>query len=163
MDRQMAATAVRCEVPLILMHMKGTPKTMQVAPVYENLIADIKTFLGKAIDEAVSAGVDPSAIIIDPGIGFGKTIDHNLQILRNLNHFHDLNAPLLIGPSRKMFIRSLLKDPSEKDKDPLSEDVARGTQSAVAAAAMNGAHIVRVHDVDRTRVTLAIADAIASA
>jgi dihydropteroate synthase len=128
MDPQMAATAARCRVPLILMHMKGTPKTMQ-----------------------------------DPGIGFGKTIGHNLQLLRELDRFHDLKAPLLIGPSRKMFIRNLLKDPSENDKDPLSVEVARGTQAAIAATALRGAHMVRVHDVARTRATLAIANAIASA
>ncbi len=161
-DPQMATTAARCRVPLILMHMKGTPKTMQMDPVYDNLIADIMTFLSDAVDRAVAAGVDRSAIILDPGIGFGKTIGHNLQIIRNLDRFHDLDAPLLIGPSRKMFIRRLLNDPSEKEMDPLSLEVARGTQAAVAAAAMQGAHMVRVHDVARTRATLAIVDAIAS-
>lgn len=162
MDPQMAATAARCRVPLILMHMKGTPKTMQVEPVYDDLFADIMTFLCDAIDRAVAAGVDHSAIILDPGIGFGKTIGHNLQIIRNLDRFHDLNAPLLIGPSRKMFIRQLIKSPSEKDMDPLSVEVARGTQAVVAAAAVQGAHIVRVHDVARTRVTLAIVNAVTS-
>jgi len=162
MDPQMAATAARCRVPLILMHMKGTPKTMQVEPVYDDLFADIMTFLCDAVDRAVAAGVDHSAIILDPGIGFGKTIGHNLQIIRNLDRFHDLNAPLLIGPSRKMFIRQLIKSPSEKDMDPLSVDVARGTQAVVAAAAVQGAHIVRVHDVARTRVTLAIVNAVTS-
>lgn len=163
MDPQMATTAARCKVPLVLMHMKGNPKTMQVAPVYNDLIADIKKFLGEAIKQALSDGVDRSAIILDPGIGFGKTIDHNLQLLRELDRFHDLRAPLLIGPSRKMFIRSLLKNPSEKDIDPLSEAVAQGTQAAITAAAMQGVHVVRVHDVARTRTTLAIADAIACA
>ena len=162
MDPQMAATAARCRVPLILMHMKGTPKTMQVEPVYDDLFADIMTFLCDAVDRAVAAGVDHSAIILDPGIGFGKTIGHNLQIIRNLDRFHDLNAPLLIGPSRKMFIRQLIKSPSEKDMDPLSVEVARGTQAVVAAAAVQGAHIVRVHDVARTRVTLAIVNAVTS-
>ncbi len=161
-DPQMATTAARCRVPLILMHMKGTPKTMQMDPVYDNLIADIMTFLSDAMDRAVAAGVDRSAIILDPGIGFGKTIGHNLQIIRNLDRFHNLDAPLLIGPSRKMFIRRLLNDLSEKEMDPLSLEVARGTQAAVAAAAMQGAHMVRVHDVARTRATLAIVDAIAS-
>ena len=142
------------------MHMKGTPKTMQVKPVYDDLFTDIMTFLSDAIDRAVAAGVDRSAIILDPGIGFGKTIGHNLQIIRNLDRFHDLNAPLLIGPSRKMFIRQLIKSPSEKDMDPLSVEVARGTQAVVAATAMQGTHIVRVHDVARTRVTLAIVNAV---
>lgn len=163
LDPQMAATAARCRVPLILMHMKGRPKTMQVEPVYDDLIADIIAYLSKAREQAVAAGVDREAIILDPGIGFGKTIGHNLQILRHLDRFHDLGAPLLIGSSRKMFIRQLLKKPSQKDMDPLSVDVARGTQATVAAAALKGAHIVRVHDVARTRATLAIVDAIKSA
>ncbi len=162
MDPQMAATAARCRVPLILMHMKGTPKTMQVKPVYDDLFTDIMTFLSGALDRAVAAGVDRSAIILDPGIGFGKTIGHNLQIIRNLDRFHDLETPLLIGPSRKMFIRQLIKSPSEKDMDPLSVEVARGTQAVVAAAAVQGTHIVRVHDVARTRVTLAIVNAVTS-
>ncbi len=163
MDPQMAATAARCGVPLILMHMKGTPKTMQVDPVYDDLVADITAFLNRAADQAVAAGVDRSKIILDPGIGFGKTISHNLQIIRYLDRFHDLGAPLLIGPSRKMFIRHLLKEAPQKDMDPLSVEVARGTQATVAAAAMKGVQIVRVHDVARTRTTLTIVDAIRSA
>ncbi|MBR9984628.1 MAG: dihydropteroate synthase [Desulfosarcina sp.] len=159
---EMAATTARCRVPIILMHMKGTPKTMQMKPIYEDLITDIKTFLSDAMNRAVAAGVERSAIILDPGIGFGKTIGHNLQLIRDLDRFHELAAPLLVGPSRKMFIRQLLKDPSQKDADPLSADVARGTQAAVAAAAMKGVHIVRVHDVARTRATLAIVNAITS-
>ena len=119
MDPEMADTAARCRVPLILMHMKGSPKNMQVAPVYDNLVTDIKTFLSEAMNRAVAAGVDTSAIILDPGIGFGKTIHHNLKIINELDRFHDLETPLLVGPSRKMFIRQLLKSPSAKDMDPL--------------------------------------------
>lgn len=163
MDPQMASTAAHCAVPLILMHMQGTPKTMQVAPVYDDLMNDIKSFLASAMERAVAAGVNRKAIIIDPGIGFGKTIAHNLQIMRDIDYFFDLGAPVLLGPSRKLFIRRLLKNPTEKDPDPLSIEVARGTQAAVAAAAMKGVHIVRVHDVARTRSTLAIIDAIVSA
>ena len=163
MDPHMAAMAATCRVPLILMHMKGSPKTMQVDPVYDDLIAEICDFLSQAMDRATAAGVDRSAIILDPGIGFGKTIAHNLQIIRQMDRFHHLDAPLLIGPSRKMFIRQLLKDPSKKDMDPLSAEVARGTQAAVAAAAMKGVQIIRVHDVARTRATLTIVDAINAA
>ncbi len=163
MDPEMATTAARCRVPLVLMHMQGTPKTMQVDPVYDDLIADIITFLADAMDRAVAAGVDRTAIILDPGIGFGKTIRHNLQLIRNLDRFHKLGAPLLVGPSRKMFIRQLLKNPAEKDLDPLGVEVARGTQAVVAAAALKGVHFVRVHDVARTRATLAVVNAIASA
>ncbi len=162
-DPEMASTTAGCRVPIVLMHMKGSPKTMQVKPIYEDLLTDIRTFLCDAMDRAVAAGVARSAIILDPGIGFGKTIGHNLQLIRDLDRFHELAAPLLVGPSRKMFIRQLLKEPSQKDMDPLSVDVARGTQAAVAAAAMKGAHIVRVHDVARTRATLSVINAITSA
>jgi dihydropteroate synthase len=162
-DPDMAAAAADCNVPLILMHMKGTPKTMQVDPVYDNLIEDIIAFLADAIERAATAGVERSSIIVDPGIGFGKTIGHNLEIIRRLDRFHGLDVPLLVGPSRKMFIRQLLKDPSDKDLDPLCEEVAQGTQATVAAAAMKGAHIVRVHDVARTLTTLTIINAISGA
>lgn len=163
MDPEMAGTAAQCQVPLILMHMKGSPKDMQVAPVYDDVVTEIKTFLSEAMNRAVAAGVDRRAIIIDPGIGFGKTIHHNLKVINELDRFHDLDAPLLVGPSRKMFIRQLLKNPAAKDMDPLSAEVARGTQATVAAVAMKGAHVVRVHDVARTRETLAVVNAIASA
>jgi dihydropteroate synthase len=163
MDPQIASTAANCEVPLILMHMQGTPKTMQVDPIYDDLINDIKSFLAAAREKAIAAGMDRNAIILDPGIGFGKTLAHNLQIIRDIDRFFDLGAPVLVGPSRKMFLRRLLKGPADKDPDPLSVDVARGTQAAVAAAAMKGVHIVRVHDVARTRATLTIINAIASA
>ena len=163
MDPQMAVTAAQCNVPLILMHMQGTPKNMQVKPVYDDLIPDIKDFLSDAMQKAITAGVDPTHLIIDPGIGFGKTIAHNLEILNHTDRFASLGKPILIGPSRKMFIRQLVKNAKAKDIDPLSAEVARGTQAAVAAAAMGGAQIVRVHDVARTRATLAVIDAIRSA
>lgn len=162
MDPQMAAVAARCRVPLILMHMKGNPKTMQVDPVYDDLIAEVIEFLTQAMDRAVATGVDRTNIILDPGIGFGKTIGHNLQIIREIDRFHALDSPLLIGPSRKMFIRQLLKDRLKKDMDPLSVEVARGTQAVVASAALKGAQIVRVHDVARTRATLTLVDAISA-
>lgn len=162
-DPQMAATAAECRVPLILMHMKGSPKTMQVEPVYDDLIGEIQTFLSEAMEQAMAAGVDRSAMILDPGIGFGKTNGHNLQIIRDLDRFQELGAPLLIGSSRKAFIRHLLKGKAQKEPEPLSIEVARGTQATIAAAAMQGAHIVRVHDVARTKATLTLIDAIQSA
>ena len=160
MDPHMASTAAQCRVPLILMHMKGSPKDMQVNPVYDDLLPDIMNFLSDAMDHAVSAGVDPANIVLDPGIGFGKTVAHNLQILNQIDRLQSLGKPILIGPSRKMFIRQLVKRTDEKDTDPLSAKVAWGTQAAVAAAAMRGAQVVRVHDVARTRATLAVIDAI---
>lgn len=163
MDPNMAATVAECKVPIILMHMQGTPKTMQDEPVYTDLIGEVKDFLQNAINVAVAAGVDRKAIILDPGIGFGKTVSHNLQLLNALDQFHDLEAPLLVGSSRKHFVRQLLKASFQKDLDPLSPEVAWGTQATVAAAALKGAHIVRVHDVARTRATLKIIDAIRAA
>lgn len=161
-DPQMADTVAQCRVPLILMHMQGNPKNMQVNPVYDDLISEVKNFLSEAMQKAITAGVDPANIIVDPGIGFGKTVAHNLQILNHIHRFTSLGKPILIGPSRKTFIRQLVKQANDKDIDPLTAEVARGTQAAVAAAAMHGAHMVRVHDVARTRATLAVIDAIRS-
>lgn len=162
-DSKMAATAAQARVPLILMHMKGSPENMQVNPVYDDLIPEILTFLEEAIQKAVSAGVAPDKIILDPGIGFGKTVDHNLEIMNHIDRLLSLGKPVLIAASRKAFIRQLVKKPGEKDIDPLCAEVAWGTQATVAAAAMQGAHMVRVHDVARTRATLAVIDAISAA
>ncbi len=163
MDPKMAAAAAETRVPLILMHMQGTPKNMQINPVYDDLIPDILTFLDQAARKAVAAGVDPDAIILDPGIGFGKTSAHNLEIMNHIDRFLSTGKPVLIAASRKAFIRQLVKSAVAKDIDPLSAEVAWGTQATVAAAAMQGAHMVRVHDVARTRATLAVIDAIRGA
>jgi dihydropteroate synthase len=159
MDADMAKVAAASGVPVILMHMLGTPKTMQVAPAYENLLSEIKAFLATAIDHAVSQGVSRSRIIIDPGIGFGKTIHHNLTLIRCLSAFTDLDAPVLIGPSRKSFIRNLLKNSDPEGIDPTSESIETGTQAIIAAGILNGAHILRVHDVARTMTTVRLMDA----
>jgi dihydropteroate synthase len=159
MDADMAKVAAASGVPVILMHMLGTPKTMQVAPTYENLLSEIRAFLSAAIDQAVSQGVLRSKIIIDPGIGFGKTIHHNLMLIRCLSAFASLDAPVLIGPSRKSFIRNLLKNADPEGSDPTAESMETGTQAIVAAGILNGAHILRVHDVARTVTTVRIMDA----
>ena len=159
MDADMAKVAAASGVPVILMHMLGTPKTMQVAPEYENLLSEIRTFLATTIDHAVSQGVLRSRIIIDPGIGFGKTIHHNLMLIRCLNAFASLDAPILIGPSRKSFIRNLLKNTDPEGLDPTPESIETGTQAIVAAGILNGAHILRVHDVARTMTTVRLMDA----
>lgn len=159
-DPRMAATAAKCEVPLILMHMLGKPKTMQANPTYRDVVGEVKNFLAEAIDQAVSAGVDRSRIIVDPGIGFGKTIDHNLTLINRLDDLLDLNTPILVGPSRKAFIRKILKSSESEDIAPSLPVVSTGTQAAVAAAVLRGAHIVRVHDVAQTVATLKIIDAL---
>ncbi|MFC1515127.1 dihydropteroate synthase [Thermodesulfobacteriota bacterium] len=159
-DPGMPAVAVEYGVPIIMMHMLGTPKTMQVSPEYDDVIEDIKTFLEAAKNRAENAGILREKIIIDPGIGFGKTVDHNLLLIHHLREFSTLGVPVLIGPSRKAFIRNILKDPSAKDIQPDLPMVETGTQAAIAAAVLNGAHIVRTHNVANTRVTVDIIDAI---
>ena len=159
-DPKMADVAADYGVPVILMHMLGNPKTMQVEPKYDDLVGQIKAFFENEIDLAEQKGISKSKIIIDPGIGFGKTFDHNLSLIKNLHEFKTLNVPILIGTSRKAFIRDLLKDETQKDVHPQSRIVETGTQASVAAAVLNGAHIVRIHDVASTRITVKIIDAI---
>ncbi len=159
-DPAVAAVAAEFDVPLILMHMQGEPRTMQAAPRYDDLVGEIRDFLNAAAAAAGRGGVARSRLIVDPGIGFGKTPDHNLQLIRRLGEFSDLDLPLLIGTSRKSFIRKLLKAPSAKDISPDLPLVEVGTQASVAAAVLNGAHIVRVHDVANTVATCKVVDAI---
>ena len=145
------------------MNLLGSPKTMQESPAYDNLIADISNFLKEAVERAQKHGISKSRLIIDPGIGFGKTVAHNLFLIRNLAAFAALEVPILIVPSRKAFIRKLLKDDQTDDLQPDLPVVETGTQAAVAAAVLSGAHIVRVHNVANTRATIRILDAIRSA
>jgi dihydropteroate synthase len=139
-------------VPIVLMHMLGTPKTMQDDPHYDDVVTEVRNFLGNAIERAETAGIDRKMIIVDPGIGFGKTVNHNLRLIEGLSTLQALGVPILIGPSRKSFIQIIL--------GPEYERREIGTQAAVTAGALQGAHIVRVHDVERTRQTLKLADAI---
>jgi dihydropteroate synthase len=139
---------------LILMHIKGTPKTMQLDPHYEDVILEIKEYLKESIKKAESEGVHPDSIVIDPGIGFGKKLNHNLEIFRRLRELEELGKPILVGPSRKSFIGEILGV-------PVSERLY-GTLGAVAYCALKGVHIVRVHDVKAVRQVLDIIDAIES-
>jgi len=162
-DSKMADVAVEYTVPVILMHMLGTPKSMQTEPVYVDPITEIKAFFEKAVDRAENQGISRSKVIIDPGIGFGKTLEHNLLLIKYLKEFKTLDVPIMIGTSRKAFLRNILKDPSVEDIDPESTMVETGSQASVAAAVLNGAHMVRVHDVANTRITVKIVDAIKNA
>jgi dihydropteroate synthase len=162
-DPRLAGVAVEFGTPLILMHMLGDPKTMQISPVYNDLIGEIREFLKDAILRCEKQGVIKSKIIIDPGIGFGKTVTHNLLLIGQLQALQTLDAPILIGPSRKAFIRKILKD---ENVDDISADlpiVETGTQATVAASILNGAHIVRVHDAANTLATAKVVDAIINA
>ena len=151
-DPEMPKVVAEAGVPVVIMHMKGRPENMQDNPVYTDLISEIISFLKKAKKKATSYGIREDLIIVDPGIGFGKTVDHNLQIIKHLSRFSELNSPILIGVSNKAFIGHILK------KGP--EDRETGTMAAVACAIMNGAHIVRVHNVKKAVETAKIVDAI---
>jgi dihydropteroate synthase len=162
-DPAMGEVARKFDTPVVLMHMLGSPKTMQDSPTYDNLIADISDFLKDAIARAQKHGISRSKLIVDPGIGFGKTVSHNLLLIGHLQSFASLGVPILIGPSRKAFIRKLLKDDHSDDIPPDLPIVETGSQAAVAAAVLCGAHIVRVHDVANTQATIRILDAIRAA
>jgi len=162
-DPKMADTAARRGVPVVLMHMVGTPKTMQIDPAYDDLIQEIRRFLTDAVADAEKKGVDRSKLILDPGIGFGKTVEHNCTLHRRLSEFADLGLPLLVGSSRKAFIRKTLGGTAEEALVPDHPLVETGSQAAVCAAIFNGAHIVRVHNVANTRATADVADAILNA
>ena len=160
LDPNMAEVASKNDVLLILMHMKGTPSDMQMAPAYDDLMGEIKGFLADAIFRAEKAGVLKNKIIIDPGIGFGKTVQDNLYLINNLNEFQDLNVPVLLGPSRKAFIRKILVQDDKTEPKPEHPLVETGTQATVTAGIIAGAHIVRVHNVANTCATVQLVDAI---
>ncbi len=154
-DARMAHVAADLDVPVVLMHMRGTPETMQKNPVYGNLVEEIKNELDSHIENAAASGISRDKILIDPGIGFGKTRADNFTIIRNLHRFAELGCPILIGVSRKSFIGWALDLPENKR--------LMGTAAAVAASILNGAQIVRVHDVGKMRDVARIADLICGA
>tara|TARA_X000000950_G_scaffold121348_1_gene152181 strand:- start:1753 stop:2604 length:852 start_codon:yes stop_codon:yes gene_type:complete len=151
-DPLMVDVALKFDCPLIIMHMKGTPKNMQDDPKYESLISDIKDYLLDRADFIISKGINPKKIVIDPGIGFGKTVENNFEIIKNLNHFTTMNFPVLLGASRKSFIGISLNLP-EKDR-------LEGSLAANIIGLQNGAKIFRVHDVAETNKALIIANKI---
>lgn len=151
-DPKMAKIIARYKAGVVIMHMKGNPATMQRNPVYKSLIDEIIEYLGRAIERAVSAGINKEKIILDPGIGFGKTPEHNLEILKNLSELKVLGRPILVGPSRKSFIGKILHaGPGER---------IFGTISSCVLAARNGANMVRVHDVKAVKQALRILERI---
>ncbi|GBE36371.1 dihydropteroate synthase [bacterium BMS3Bbin07] len=152
-DPEMAPTISQYDVALVLMHIKGTPRNMQVNPVYTDLFSEITDYLKEGINIATESGIAKERIVIDPGIGFGKTLEHNLQIISNLDRLSPLCRPILIGASRKSFIGRILNNA------PASERL-EGTAAAVAISVMKGANIVRVHDVREMARVVKVADAI---
>ena len=155
-DPEMFALAARRGTPLVLMHMLGEPKTMQESPEYEDVVPEVKAFLAKRIAAAVDAGVSRDRIIVDPGIGFGKLLEHNLALLGGVPELLDLSRPVLIGPSRKRFIGEIAGRSEPTDR-------IFGTIAACLAAWRGGATIFRVHDVGAVSDALAVAEAIAQA
>jgi dihydropteroate synthase len=141
MDNSLAIAA-ELNVPVCLMHMQGSPETMQSDPVYKDVVAEVKEFLSERIDAALKAGIALQNIIIDPGFGFGKTIEHNLLLLRSLSQFRELGVPLMAGLSRKRMIGSILDKPVDQR--------LYGSIAVAVMAAMLGADILRVHDVAET-------------
>ena len=151
-DPKMKEVASEYKVPIVLMHIKGTPKEMQKDPSYEDVIAEITEYLRQSIKIAQDAGIAREKIIIDPGIGFGKRLRDNLNILKNLRKFSILRCPILIGCSRKSFIDKILDLPAEERLE--------GSLAALAVAVMNGANIVRVHDVKESKRAVSLIDAV---
>lgn len=152
LDEEMLPLVVSRGVPFCLMHMQGMPKDMQIEPRYDDVMGEIIEFLRARAEAAIEAGASPSNIMIDPGIGFGKTVEHNLEIIRRLWEFGSLGYPVVLGPSRKSFIGKLLDLPVD--------DRVEGTAAAITMSVAGGADIIRVHDV-REMVRIArVADAV---
>jgi dihydropteroate synthase len=152
-DPAIADVARRHRLPLVLMHMRGRPRTMQKLPFARNVVADVRKGLREAVARARKAGVGRSHLILDPGIGFGKSYAQNCELLARLPELAQLGCPILVGTSRKTFIGKLLGDVPEEKR-------IWGTAASVAAAILGGAHIVRVHDVAEMVQVARMADAI---
>ena len=148
-DPRMIDVVAEHDATVIIMHMKGEPRTMQVRPRYKDVVADVVAFLRDRVEAAEDAGVSPSKIMVDPGVGFGKTLDHNLEIVARLREFRTLGKPIVVGVSRKAFIGRLTDLPPEERVE--------GSLAAAVLAVRNGADVVRVHDVSETVRALKVA------
>ncbi len=152
-DPEMPDLAAKSKVPVVIMHIRGTPKNMQRNPSYKTLIPEIMDYLREGISIARRSGISDEKIIIDPGIGFGKTVAHNLEIINRLNEFAGFEKPILLGHSRKSFIGNILDDAPVTDR-------LEGTAAAAAIGIFNGADIIRVHDIKAMVRVARIADEI---
>ncbi|TVP70461.1 MAG: dihydropteroate synthase [Leptolyngbya sp. LCM1.Bin17] len=152
-DRAMLSTVADLGVPIVLMHLRGTPATMQQMTDYQDLVGEIYEFLERQIEGAIAVGVKPSQIAIDPGLGFAKTFAQNLELLRRLRDFRQLGHPVLVGPSRKSFIGGILDRPNPQQR-------VWGTAATCCAAIANGADILRVHDGAEMHDVCRVADAV---
>ena len=152
-DPEMARVVADAGAGVVLMHMRGTPETMQLNPTYQDVVREVAEELGAAVERATAAGIAPERVVIDPGIGFGKTAAHNLQLLSRLSELGRVGPPVLLGVSRKAFIGSLLGGAAPAER-------AVGTAAACVAGLFQGARIFRVHDVRVVREALTVAEAI---
>lgn len=152
-DPRALEVVLKSSAPVILMHAQGTPQNMQNNPSYDNAVLDIYDYLESRVHTCIKAGIAKNRLIIDPGIGFGKTLDHNLEILSNISIFHGLGVPLLIGVSRKRFIGELSGEDIPKQRVP-------GSITAAMSAIEQGVQIIRVHDVSETKQGMAVFNAI---
>ncbi len=151
-DADMAAVVAEAGCPVCLMHMLGTPKTMQVDPRYDDVVDEVRRFLEERLAFAVAAGVREEQVLLDPGIGFGKTLDHNLLLLRHLDRFVALGRPVVVGASRKRFLGAIL--------DAESQERVAGTVATTVVGALAGAAVFRVHDVKPNVQALRVAEAV---
>ncbi|MDJ0648849.1 MAG: dihydropteroate synthase [Xenococcaceae cyanobacterium MO_188.B19] len=152
-DSEMFSTAAKLEVPIILMHIRGTPKTMQQMTDYQDFIGEILSFFNTQINQAVNAGIEKDNIIIDPGIGFAKNPQQNIELLKRLSEFKIIELPLLVGASRKSFIGHILNKTDPKER-------VWGTAATCCKAIEQGANILRVHDVPEMYDVIRVADAL---
>lgn len=151
-DPGMLPLIVEKQIPVILMHMKGTPKTMQVRPHYLDVLSEVSSFLEERMRTATDSGLDEDRIVLDPGIGFGKRLEDNLNLIRHLHRFATLGRPILVGISRKSFIGKILDAPADKRME--------GTIASAVMSVVRGAHILRVHDVAAVKKAVLVAEAI---
>ena len=151
-DPRMAPLIARHGAAVVIMHMQGEPRTMQRAPRYDDLLGEICSFLGRRVDLALESGIAPESIVVDPGIGFGKSLEHNLQIIKHLGYFKRLGKPILLGSSRKSFIGKVLDLPVAEREF--------GTAATLTYAILQGARILRVHDVGAMSQVVRMTDAI---
>ncbi len=160
-DEQMTKVVARYDVPVIIMHMQGTPETMQLNPAYGDVVKEIKDSLEEQAIKAKNAGI--TQIIIDPGIGFGKTLKHNLEIIKRLGEFKNLRLPVAISVSRKSHLGVLLKEALGLDEIAPPEERLEASLAETAVAVLNGANIIRTHDVLETKRFVSVIHAIKNA
>ena len=152
-DEEMMRLAAEQNAALILMHMQGTPRTMQTAPQYDDVVAEVAEFFRQQYSRAIKCGIDPMAIAFDPGIGFGKTLEHNVELLRNLPQLRVEDRPMVVGVSRKSFIGKMIGSPEMADR-------SAPTIAMTALLRERGAHVLRVHDVKENAAALRVAEAL---